>query len=69
MEIQVNGNKTIFESDALSLLEVLDNLGIREGQHGVAVAVNYSVIPKSKWATILLNESDAIEVIRASAGG
>ena len=69
MEVQINGNKANFESDTLSLLEVLDDLGIREGQSGVAVAINFSVIPRSNWATTLLNESDAVEVIRATAGG
>ena len=36
---------------------------------GIAVAINDVVIPKSTWNDILLNESDQILVITATAGG
>lgn len=52
---------------AQSLLELVErHIPIR---HGIAVAVNGDVIPRSEWAQCHLATSDVIEVVTAAAGG
>lgn len=36
---------------------------------GIAVAINDCVVPRSTWATTLLNENDKLLVIKACSGG
>lgn len=36
---------------------------------GLAIAVNDTVIPKSRWDTLLLREGDRLLIIRAVQGG
>ena len=69
MEIQVNGNKEQFEVDALALAELLEKYEILPETAGVAVAVNFSVVPKGNWGTVTLKAGDEVEIIRATAGG
>ena len=37
--------------------------------HGVAVAIDGEVIPRSEWTTTLLNPNCEIEIVTAAAGG
>lgn len=69
MEILVNGNREVIESDELSLIDLLTKYEIKEGQRGVAVAVNFSVVPRTLWKETILKEADEVEIIRATAGG
>jgi sulfur carrier protein len=36
---------------------------------GMALAVNQTVIPKSQWDTLLIQENDQIDIIKATQGG
>jgi len=63
----VNGEKRDFE-DGLSLAEVLDRLGIPV-KKGIAVAVNDAVVPRARLSSYHPEDGDAIEIIRAVAGG
>ncbi|NUP32928.1 MAG: sulfur carrier protein ThiS [Streptomycetaceae bacterium] len=36
---------------------------------GVAVAVNEDVVPRSRWASTLLDDGDRVEVLTAVQGG
>jgi sulfur carrier protein len=36
---------------------------------GVAVARNREVIPKSRWAEVVLEAGDTVEIVTAAAGG
>lgn len=36
---------------------------------GIAVAINYMVIPKKDWDTTILKENQEIMIIRAVSGG
>jgi sulfur carrier protein len=36
---------------------------------GVAVALNETIIPKSKWSDTLINENDNVEIVHAVQGG
>jgi len=58
-EIELENNSTL-----LFLLEQSNLIG-----PGIAVAVNNSVIQKSKWDIYFLNDNDKIVIIKAFCGG
>ena len=65
MRVTVNGEpREIKASRVDALLSELDY----EGTH-FAIAVNYDVLPKSKWAETPLQAGDAIEIITPRQGG
>ncbi|NDL65938.1 sulfur carrier protein ThiS [Acerihabitans arboris] len=50
-----------------SLREMLEQLG--HGPAGSALAVNQTIIPRSRWAEHPVNEGDDILLFQAIAGG
>ena len=67
MTVYVNDRKHSV-SDICNIDMLLDNIGLNE-KKGIAVAVNYEVIPKKDWDNNYLKENDKILVIRATQGG
>lgn len=51
------------------LEDVLALIGLAIDQTGIAVALNMELVPRSEWATTLVNAGDEIEVITARQGG
>ena len=67
MTIEINNEtKTITEN--FSAHQVFELLQI-ENTNGYALAINNTVVPKSKWVETLLSEGDKILVIQATQGG
>ena len=65
MRVIVNGEAREITSTHLdALLGELDS----EGTH-FAIAVNYDVLPKSRWAETALKAGDEIEIITPRQGG
>ena len=65
MRVTVNGEqREIASSSVDALLGELEY----EGTH-FAIAVNYDVLPKSKWAQTLIKNGDEIEIITPRQGG
>ena len=65
MRVTVNGEpREIASASVDALLAELDY----EGTH-FAVAVNYDVLPKSRWAETQLKSGDQIEIITPRQGG
>jgi sulfur carrier protein len=65
MRVTVNGEaREISASDVAALLGELDY----EGTH-FAIALNYDVVPKSRWAETMLKAGDEIEIITPRQGG
>jgi sulfur carrier protein len=65
MRVTVNGEPREISSDSVdALLSELEY----EGNH-FAIAVNYDVLPKSRWAETPLRAGDAIEIITPRQGG
>jgi sulfur carrier protein len=65
MRVTVNGeSREIAARSVAALLSELDY----EGTH-FAIALNYDVVPKSRWAETLLNAGDEIEIITPRQGG
>ena len=65
MRVTVNGEeREIISASVNALLSELDY----EGTH-FAIAVNYDVLPKSRWAETALKAGDEIEIITPRQGG
>ena len=65
MRVTVNGEpREILSVSVDALLGELDY----EGTH-FAIAVNYDVLPKSRWAETKLKTGDEIEIITPRQGG
>ena len=65
MRVIVNGQaREIAATSVDALLGELDY----EGTH-FAIAVNYDVLPKSRWAETTLKSGDEIEIITPRQGG
>ena len=67
MTISVN-NKPVELTLPGNITNVLRYLQLHETS-GMAVAVNYEVVPKSAWDTHMLHPDDKVTIIRATQGG
>ncbi len=68
MKIKINGEEKVFENE-LSLKELVEN-ELNSGEpKGVAVALNYNIVPKQKWNETKVKENDEIEIVQAVQGG
>lgn len=65
MRLIVNGEP--IEAKATRVDALLGELDY-EGAH-LAVAVNYDVVPRARWAETSLNEGDAVEILTPRQGG
>jgi sulfur carrier protein len=68
MAVIINGKKTD-TAEVVTLVTLLRENGITEDTAGVAVAVNSTVVPRSRWADVRLSDGDIVEVIHAVQGG
>lgn len=68
MRIEVNGEpRTVEPGETVEGL--LRELGLVERATGLAVAVDRSVVPRSRYATTTLDEGAKVEILRAVGGG
>jgi len=66
--IKIKVNNTDYQfNESPNLQGVLEQLDI--AQHGIAVAVNQSIITKSDWEATGLNQNDEVLIITATQGG
>jgi len=65
MKILVN-DEEVEVDDRLTVAGLLDCLGYPE--KGIAVAVDWAVIPRSSWGTVI-SDGSRIEVVTAVQGG
>jgi sulfur carrier protein len=65
MRVTVNGESREISADSVTAL--LSELEY-EGTH-FAIALNYDVVPKSRWAETTLKTGDEIEIITPRQGG
>jgi sulfur carrier protein len=67
MEIIFNNTSQQIDDDATVGLLLQQLLG--DKQKGIAVAVNQTIIPKTKWNDVSLRQHDNVLVIKATQGG
>lgn len=68
MKIKINGEESLLDSNLNISGFIKKQLNGKEPR-GIAVAVNSSIIPKSKWDETIINENDEIEIVTAVQGG
>ena len=66
MKLSVNGTSREV-AEGISLADLLAELGV--DRSGIAVALNDRVVRGAAFADQALREGDAVEIIRAAAGG
>jgi sulfur carrier protein len=66
MNVTVNGRERAVAA-ALSVEALVESLSA--ARRGVAVAVNGTVVPRSRWAVVALGDGDTVEVLTAAQGG
>jgi sulfur carrier protein len=64
--VVLNGEKVEL-ADGATVAAVLEGMG--GPSSGRAVAVNGEVVPRSRWAEVVLAPSDRVEVLTAAQGG
>ena len=65
--IRLNGKP--HESPHERLVDLLAERGIAPDAPGVAVALNGTVVPRSRWAETALADGDDVEIVKFMQGG
>jgi sulfur carrier protein len=68
MKIKLNGEDKII-GIKVNLSEFLEKELNVEDSKGIAVAINLSIVPRSKWESTQIKENDEIEIVHAVQGG
>jgi sulfur carrier protein len=68
MKIKLNGEEKVYDKE-LSLNELVLTELDSDDPKGVAVALNFSIVPKQKWNETILKDNDEIEIVHAVQGG
>ncbi len=66
IQVFINGKKKVFY-ERNSLSELLKNLKI--SNNGIAIEINYTVIPKSQYKSTFIKNNDKIEIVQFIGGG
>jgi sulfur carrier protein len=67
MNIHVNGQERTFESESLTALGLLEELGLQDRR--VAIEVNCHIVPRTKHGEHQLSEGDQVEIVHFVGGG
>lgn len=61
-------NDQLYEvEDGISLATFIESAGLKP--QGIAVAINYEVVPKDEWTDTILSDKMELMLIRAVSGG
>ena len=66
IQVFINGKKKMC-NERNNLLELLKNLKI--SNNGIAIEINYTVIPKSQYKSTFIKNNDKIEIVQFIGGG
>ncbi len=66
MTISLNGELKTFETDQLSIQELLE---VMKFGTGIAVALNETFVIKSKYNETKINDGDRVDILSAVQGG
>jgi thiamine biosynthesis protein ThiS len=67
MDLTINGEAKTLNHDSLTVIELLDTLGL--GGRRVAVEQNRIIIPRARHAFTPVSEGDVIEIVSFVGGG
>lgn len=67
MKIKLNDMVYNNVEEGTNLASFIDKLGLKP--QGIAIAINYEVIPKNKWEETILSDNLELMLIHAISGG
>jgi sulfur carrier protein len=67
MDITLNGAPC--RVACATVAQLLAERAIDGAKPGIAVALNDTVVPRSRWHSAILAEGDAVEIVRPHSGG
>ena len=56
-------------SREMSVMELLNEIGVKFREVGLAVAINEEVVPKSEYESRTVKEGDRVEIVQLVGGG
>ncbi len=65
--IEMNGNPECISAEVLS--DLLHDRGIEPAARGFAIALNGTLVPRTRWAETKLRAGDKVDIVRAFPGG
>lgn len=68
MQININGEIKTLDTEHITLSNLLLNENLSTSS-GIALAVNFIVIPKKEWPNFTLKDNDQVTIIKAVQGG
>jgi sulfur carrier protein len=68
MDFKLNGENRTMKSK-INVIELLENELKKTEFGGIAVAMNGTIVPRSKWESTEINDNDDIEIVHAVQGG
>ncbi len=68
IDITINGQPERIAANA-TVADIVRQAGVDEDASGVAVAVNDTVVPRSRWQAQRVVAGDVVEIVRAVQGG
>jgi len=66
MEVILN-DKSYSVKENTSIADFIEELGLKP--EGIAIAINYEVVPKEQWVKTILTDKMELMVIHAASGG
>ena len=67
MKLVVNGESRDFNATSVTVMEMLELLGL--AQRRVAVEVNRRIVPRTSHAEATLSDGDVVEIVQFVGGG
>ena len=67
-KIILNGEERIIPRE-MNIMELLEEVGVKYREVGLAVAVNEEIVPKSEYKSKVVKEGDKVEIVHLVGGG
>jgi len=68
VKIKINGEEKVVERE-MNIRELLDYLGVKFREKGLAVSLNEEIVPKSLYESTYIKEGDCVEIVQLVGGG
>ena len=67
MQISINGNDKNFDVETMSISTLLEHMNL-VGKR-IAIERNGEIVPRSQFASVMLQQGDKLEIVGAVGGG
>lgn len=67
MQISINGNDKNFDVETMSISTLIEHMNL-VGKR-IAIECNGEIVPRSQFASVMLQQGDKLEIVGAVGGG